>query len=300
MNISDFQSQVTGSIVGLECIADSPCRFDGNINKSCIGDLTVCHIHAGQHAVVRRPSHLDRDGLVLTSVVSGSCSLERSKDHFEFSLGQAFFCRSKEFYVIETSKDINLRSLFIPYEKLGVANRVLLDDLNASFAPQISADIYSLLTPFLNLNAHNIKSKGVQGHLETSLLGLISAALDGEERGSRRTCYILRELLNLVEAHLTDECLSPAFVAERMGYSQRYLNKLLKVNNLSLLKIIHQRRMEKIISELVCDEFRAEPIYAISGKYCFYDNSHFSRQFKAYTGLSPKAYRQKKCSHIHS
>ncbi len=302
MNIHDFQNKVTGSILGLECIAESQNYFQGNVVENSLGELKVCNIAAGKHSVVRRPHHSDREGLVLTSVVGGSCSLERKKDRFEFSNGESFFCRSKEFYVIETSEDIELKSLFVPYEKLGTSNSFLLDDYDDNFEPMIDSNLYNLMAPFMSLDTRKMNDKGILRNVENSLLSLITAALSNENESvvSNRTSYILREVINVVENNLTQEYLSPSYIADQLGYTQRYLNKLLKTKNMSLLKMIHQFRMEKIIEELLSEGSLETPIYAISGKYCFYDNSHFSRQFKLYTGMSPKEYRLQKYTRIYS
>ncbi len=302
MNIHDFQNKVTGSILGLECIAESQNYFQGNVVENSLGELKVCNIAAGKHSVVRRPHHSDREGLVLTSVVGGSCSLERKKDRFEFSNGESFFCRSKEFYVIETSEDIELKSLFVPYEKLGTSNSFLLDDYDDNFEPMIDSNLYNLMSPFMSLDTRKMNDKGILRNVENSLLSLITAALSNENESvvSNRTSYILREVINVVENNLTQEYLSPSYIADQLGYTQRYLNKLLKTKNMSLLKMIHQFRMEKIIEELLSEGSLETPIYAISGKYCFYDNSHFSRQFKLYTGMSPKEYRLQKYTRIYS
>jgi AraC-like DNA-binding protein len=300
MNIQDFQSRISGSILGLECTAASQKHFDGCVAESNLGELNICEIMAGQHAVIRKPHHSDEEGVVLTSIVQGNCSLERKKDQFEFSAGQAFFCRSKEFYVIETSADIQLKSLFVPYGKIGSSNRFLLADLDSQFNPEIDNHLSSLIMPFLEVDTSVLETRVLMKNVESSLLGLISGALGHESSMSGKMSYILKEVIRLVESNLTEEHLNPSFIADKLGYSQRYLNKILKHRDMSLLKLIHQLRMEKIIEELMSEEAQEKPIYVISGKYCFYDNSHFSRQFKAYTGLSPKEYRQQKYTKLYT
>ncbi|NVK72728.1 MAG: helix-turn-helix domain-containing protein [Oceanospirillaceae bacterium] len=294
MKLSEFEKRVSSSILNLECIAENDHYFEGGFAEKRLGQLTICEINAPRHRVVRRPMNSAQEGIVVTSVKSGECYLEREYDQFDFHEGSAFFCRASEFYSIETSDRVDLKTLYIPQSKLSVSESIFLSKKDSKLKPYIDPAFFALINPYLDLVSPPDNS--LSNYVESSFLSLISGVLSANDdsdivQSSDHVSYLLKEMIVLVESHLKQEYLSPEFIAKKMGYSSRYLNKILSTKGLSLLKLIFQMRMDHIMEDLVSPEKSKKTICFIASDYCFYDNAYFSRQFKAYTGLSPKEYR---------
>lgn len=77
--------------------------------------------------------------------------------------------------------------------------------------------------------------------------------------------------------------------AEEFGYNPDYLSyRFKKITGISFTKKILSIRMEEAMHLLLSTEMTIQEIAEANG---YRDRSHFSRNFKEYTGLSPKQYR---------
>lgn len=82
------------------------------------------------------------------------------------------------------------------------------------------------------------------------------------------------------------------------GYSSRYINLLFETNlGCSAKQFCNEVKMHTIINEM--NRKKIDSLLSFSGKYNFYDQSHFVHAFKDFTGVSPKEYieRVKKSSY---
>lgn len=97
-----------------------------------------------------------------------------------------------------------------------------------------------------------------------------------------------------VEENLRDPDLSPAVVAAAIGVSQRYLNKMFEAENLSLGRLIWERRLENCRIDLENPGMDGRSITDIALSWGFKSSSHFSRSFRELYQLSPRQARLQK------
>ncbi|MEO1291526.1 MAG: AraC family transcriptional regulator ligand-binding domain-containing protein [Pseudomonadota bacterium] len=88
---------------------------------------------------------------------------------------------------------------------------------------------------------------------------------------------------------------SLSFVAAELGYSERGLRRQLNRSGTSYRKLVDQVR-EKRARDLLAG--RAQSIKAIAATLGFESSSNFSRSFKRWTGLTPKAFRERSPSRV--
>ncbi len=80
-------------------------------------------------------------------------------------------------------------------------------------------------------------------------------------------------------------------VAKKFGYHPDYLSyRFKKITGISFSKKLLSIRMEEAMHLLLTTEMNVQQIAEANG---YHDRSHFSRNFKEYTGLTPKQYRLK-------
>ncbi|MBF9066693.1 AraC-like ligand-binding domain-containing protein [Streptacidiphilus fuscans] len=94
-----------------------------------------------------------------------------------------------------------------------------------------------------------------------------------------------------VDAHLGDPDLGPESVAEAFRISVRYLHRLFEGQDLTVARLIQQRRVAACARELDRHGHRASSVAAVARRHGFTNAAHFSRAFRAAYGVSPRVWR---------
>lgn len=100
--------------------------------------------------------------------------------------------------------------------------------------------------------------------------------------------HVFGKILNYISDHISDVTLEKT--ARQFGYNPDYFSSYFhKVTGVTFSKKLLSMRMEEAMHLLITTEYTVAKTAALVG---YQDRSHFSRNFKEYTGLSPKEYRQ--------
>jgi AraC-like DNA-binding protein len=94
-----------------------------------------------------------------------------------------------------------------------------------------------------------------------------------------------------IRQHLSDPALRPESVAAGCGVSLRYLHQVFRHAELSVEQRIYTERVRAACTLLQQASHRDRPISQIAWQVGFTQASHFSRTFKAHTGVTPRAFR---------
>lgn len=99
----------------------------------------------------------------------------------------------------------------------------------------------------------------------------------------------IRSCREYIELH-TDEPLSLAFLAQKMGYSESYLSRRFKKETgIGVSNYIHFSRIERARTLLITTDLTISEI-AAQLQYC--SSTHFSAAFRKVTGMLPQKYRK--------
>lgn len=135
------------------------------------------------------------------------------------------------------------------------------------------------------------------GAATRTLIDLLVMALvddDGDADQGRSTAVQVahgQRALRFIEAHLTDPGLSVGRVAAAVNVSERYLQQIFAGRGQSVSELIRNRRIEAAQRLLQEPQARGTTIAVIALRAGFHDPAHFSKLFRAATGVTPKAYR---------
>ncbi len=100
---------------------------------------------------------------------------------------------------------------------------------------------------------------------------------------------VIRPAVKAIEAGFTRGDMSVSSLAELCGISEVYLRRLfLAAFGVSPKEYIIQKRIEYARSLLLSGDFSVSEVALMTG---YSEPCHFSREFKARTGVSPKAYK---------
>jgi AraC-like DNA-binding protein len=130
------------------------------------------------------------------------------------------------------------------------------------------------------------------------LLDLLAIALcsPGGAGGSDESavCSAYRQrALRMVDNHLGENDLSPSRVAEEIGISDRYLQRIFAQRGQTLSSVIRARRVTEAKRLLANRQARTRSIATIGYQVGFADPAHFSRVFREQTGETPAEYRDR-------
>jgi AraC-like DNA-binding protein len=96
---------------------------------------------------------------------------------------------------------------------------------------------------------------------------------------------------DVIEAHLAEPDLTPAWIADACGTSVRGLYRHFMGLNMSVCEWIRERRLERCREDLQDPRWSGRTITEIAFRWGFNDAAHFSRAFKSRYGASPRALR---------
>ncbi|SEQ62860.1 AraC-type DNA-binding protein [Pseudomonas sp. NFACC02] len=103
----------------------------------------------------------------------------------------------------------------------------------------------------------------------------------------------LHEVQSIIRQRLGSARLSPASLAEELGISSRQLYRLFEASGDSVCRYILRERLLKAAQDLRDPVYAHRSITDIASYWGFADSAHFSKTFKAQTGLTPSHYRSR-------
>lgn len=117
-----------------------------------------------------------------------------------------------------------------------------------------------------------------------------------QAEGSVRLAHRERALA-YIRQHLSNPALRPEGVAQGLGVSLRYLHEVFRHSGSSVEQCIYAERVKAACSlmQQVTQQAaqKQRTIAQIAAQVGFAQAAHFSRSFKAQTGLSPRAFRER-------
>jgi AraC-like DNA-binding protein len=278
---------------------DSP-NFRGRLTGLDLGAVRVREVKAEPHTA-RRTRRLVRTApsgcYKLGLMRRGSAVL--TQDGREAALGPGDFALydADRPYTLGFSSRHRMLILVFSHDLLGMpADQVAR--LTATTMPGPRPGLAGLIPSFL------AKVADVTGEVDSAatvrlsgnVLDLLATVL--AERLDQPTAHIdsahralMLLITTFIEEHLSNQDLSPQFIAAAQHISVRQLHKLFHGTDFTVGGWIRQRRLEHCRHDL-CDPHLADrPVAAIGARWGYPDPAHFSRLFKAAYGTGPRDYR---------
>ena len=129
------------------------------------------------------------------------------------------------------------------------------------------------------------------------LLDLLAIALSrpSDVHGGEETAVRIahrQRALRVVDNHLGESDLGPLRVAEAIGVSERYLQRIFAERGETLSSIIRARRIAEAKRLLGNRQSSGRSVALIAYQVGFADPAYFSRVFREQTGMTPADYRK--------
>jgi len=221
---------------------------------------------------------------------------------FDYLPGVIFYAKDRQSrYRAANQAMLTAKNLRLPEELLGRSDH--------DFHPRVLADAYvaedkrvmKLSGPLPNQIWFIIDRSGRPGWYNSSktpltnqagkvigLAGVRYAIQTPEDR--QRQFRAIAPVIQYLEQHYTEQ-VSMKQMAELAGISSTHLNRQFdQIFGMSPTRFLHSLRIEKARQLLVHSKANVGEIALETG---YYDQSHFTRHFRALTQLSPRAFRQR-------
>ncbi len=214
----------------------------------------------------------------------------------EFAGGDICVCDLQTAWSMTLLEDFEIVLLKLPRERLlarlGHKHVRLPIVLGATIAATAACSVMRGLTENFPL-----LEKADLATLEVAILELVAGALFGETQSDVATVTQvqaghLRRVHSAIEAQLRHPNLTMADIARQEGLSQRYLQRLFERQDTTFSAYVRERRLEHCRLDLIDPKYANQSIAAISYRWGFSYQAHFSRIFSATYGTSPRDFRK--------
>ncbi|MCJ0765623.1 helix-turn-helix domain-containing protein [Variovorax terrae] len=286
-------------IGGLQSDAFGDEAFNGRIVSGQAGCLSLCQLDVSRHRVVRTPSLIrgsDRAFLKVVAQLKGRACFEQNGRHVWLSPGEWSVYDTTQSYSVANPDSVQQMVLMIPKEQMPERG-LRLDHLMVqrfSGSSGVSRLAWStLLSAFDELPG--MAAPVAEGVADT-LTQLVHLSL--LERNGSGTALTQREALkdrirHYIGRHLGDPGLSIDRIAQALNCSRRHLYNAFGGEHETLAAYIQRERLENCARDLRRPALAARSITEIALSWGFNNTAHFSRAFRAHTGFSPSAFRQR-------
>jgi AraC-like DNA-binding protein len=133
--------------------------------------------------------------------------------------------------------------------------------------------------------------------LATEIIGFVALTIGAEDRGAatdvRNARYHLRRrIADFIDAHLSDQTLSPKKIAASSRISLSYLYSLFNDNETTVSQFVQTKRLQRAYEILVADPRGHRTVSEVAYEVGFKNVSHFSRCFSRHFKIAPRDVRQ--------
>ncbi|MEU5139437.1 MULTISPECIES: helix-turn-helix domain-containing protein [unclassified Streptomyces] len=274
-------------------------RFTGRIVSGTVGALRVATVEADAQRVRRTAAHVARSPEPLMAVgvqMTGRTVLAQDGREATANEGDLFVYDTSRPYVLEQPERFSIRLVHIPRRMLAVSQEQL--GSVSGCAIRAEQGCAAVLRPFLVTvvaSTHLYSppaASGLAGGLVDLFTLLVAEQAEEPAAGSGPTRHhLVQRVREHIEKNLGDPALSPESVAKAHHISVRLLHRLFENEDVTVSRLIRQRRLEECARELARRSRTPSTVSAVAQRWGFVNPAHFSRVFRGAYGLSPRDWR---------
>jgi AraC-like DNA-binding protein len=243
-------------------------------------------------------SRAQAGGVWVIHAAEGSGTLRTERGDVAFAAGDVLYGRVPREVSVTTASRARLQCVFFPQNRMAAR-------LATIPAPMVGSTLKLALgsTAFLSglMQSATDRIETLTGDdvrpLEIAITEFFVAAVSSTAaassvlEGSRGKNAIAIRATQVIEAQLSDSELSPATIAEQLGISVRYLQKLFEEAGENVNHYVRRRRLERSYDDLMDPVYFGQSISEISFRWGFNDSAYFSRAFRDLFGTTPSQHR---------
>jgi AraC family transcriptional regulator, positive regulator of tynA and feaB len=275
-------------------------EFDAEIASGTLGPLRLILAKNAPMDVVRTSAHIGHartDDLFICRQMAGLAAFEQSGRDICLSTGEITVLDPLQPYQIIFPSASKMLILKVPrrelQDRVGRLGEVPLPLIipTGSEDSLVSHMIGTL--PTLTLGRMNEPNKELIAHhaLDLFAASLTKALKSERPRLTTARAVVLMKVRAIIDARLSQPYLSASAVAEAVGVTVRYANKVLAEHNTSIMRLVQTKRLERCRQALEDQAQAHRTVSEIAYSWGFSDMTHFGRRFREAYGMLPSEFR---------
>ncbi|MBR1269337.1 helix-turn-helix domain-containing protein [Bradyrhizobium sp. AUGA SZCCT0222] len=267
--------------------------------QACIGRLNIDLINLDQPFARswKRVSNVRDASYVLIFPLTGCVAYSQDGRIGIARAGEYILLSELAFYELSSDRNTRLLLVRIPATELRGRLVSIEDHISRRFEPNqqmtrlLSGMIGNIAELFIDAPPPNPQA------LATEIIGFVALTIGSEDRGAatdvRNARYHLRRrIIDFIEAHLSDQTLSPTKIAANSRISLSYLYSLFSDNETTVVQFVQVKRLQRAYEILVADPKGHRTVSEVAYEVGFKNVSHFSRSFSRHFKIAPRDIRQ--------
>ena len=283
---------------GLQTDLYGDTRFEGHLCVASAGEVVLTRLDADRHRVVRG-SHRLRDSeeayLKIVAPWSGTAQVHQNGQQASASNGSWVIYDTSQPYEVANPQHTEHLILTLPrrsIEQRGLRLEGLMGRNIGGSSGIARIALETMRSTYQELGTMSPPLAQRAGELLVDMVHLSLQELVGKGTARTQRQALHDRICAYVATHLRDPGLSVEAIATALNCSKRHIHNGFTGQDMSLGAFIQHSRLQLVMRELRQPELAQHTITDIAMACGFSSSAHFSRAFKAYTGMSPSEYRQ--------
>ena len=283
---------------GLQTDLYGDTRFEGHLCVASAGEVVLTRLDADRHRVVRG-SHRLRDSeeayLKIVAPWSGTAQVHQNGQQASASNGSWVIYDTSQPYEVANPQHTEHLILMLPRRSIvqrGLNPEGLMGRSIGGSSGIARIALETMRSTYQELDTMSAPLAQRAGELLVDMVHLSLQELVGKGTARTQRQALHDRICAYVATHLRDPGLSVEAIATALNCSKRHIHNGFTGQDMSLGAFIQHSRLQLVMRELRQPELAQHTITDIAMACGFSSSAHFSRAFKAYTGMSPSEYRQ--------
>ena len=283
---------------GLQSDVYGNTQFEGHLHSNQAGTLLLTRLEALGHRVVRPTDIARSDDEAYFKIVAplrGHATVEQNNRQTSVGPGQWAIYDTTRQYLVTSTEYVEHLVLRIPHQYLrGLRMDTLIARPMNGRQGIGRVALSTLRSTFEELPCMGDEAAQGAGTLLSQLVRLSLMEESGQHTAMSQREALKDRIRSHIALHLRDPDLSVAHIAKGLHCSKRHLYNAMVDEPYTLANYIQEQRLDACLYALEHANPAHHSITAIAMHWGFSNLSHFSRIFRARTGVSPREFRQSK------
>ncbi|MET7424005.1 helix-turn-helix domain-containing protein [Dactylosporangium sp. NPDC005555] len=263
--------------------------FAGSVTQWRLGALSLARIESQRQTVHRTEAGVARDpigGYYANLQLRGTSLMAQHGRVATLRPGDLAVVDADEPFRFEFGGDFRQLSLFVP-----AASMTTSEPVRTATAIDTVAGVGAAVRHSLESLAREPLREATAARLALHAAGMLSIALEPSILTPVRSPRSYHTCIQDIEEHLTDEDLSPAATARRLGISVRTVHGLFAGHEASYAATVRRLRLERAARHLTDPAMRHLRVIDVATEAGFGNVASFHRAFRKQFGRTPNAGR---------